>query len=264
MGNSGFYLNDNQNCVFADNIKVGQMQNPLQDKQLILGTNSTPTAAKLNAKDGLKVDITNTTGQDTTIDLSIDPNALSKLILDQIQKELVDAIIKDITNSLIQEVIDKIVSDPTLALTKAFKNFSLSEKIQCNGLFTKSNIGTLLGGTEIGKFTITPDNTDSMFLISADIIASRMEGNVVLALVKDGDSAPCAVSYGYSSGIPNVCSLRTAISNSGTTPVTFSLRVGGMESGVVWINALANGDSILGETTTSNISFLEVKQQTNG
>ncbi|SYX09476.1 Proteins P-6/P-7,Chlamydia virulence protein PGP3-D (plasmid) [Chlamydia poikilotherma] len=264
MGNSGFYLNNNQNCVFADNIKVGQMQSPLQDQQLILGTTSTPTAAKIIAKEGLKVDITTTNNTDTSIDLSVDPDALSKLILDRIQKELVDAIIENITNSLIQEVIDKIVSDPTLALTKAFKNFSISDKIQCNGLFTKTNISTLLGGTEIGKFTITPDNTDSMFLISADIIASRMEGNVVLALVREGDSGPCAISYGYSSGIPNVCSLRTAVSNSGTTPVTFSLRVGGMESGVVWVNALANGDSILGTTTTSNISFLEVKQQTNG
>ncbi|AFS44587.1 virulence factor Pgp3 [Chlamydia psittaci] len=264
MGNSGFYLNDTQNCVFADNIKLGQMANPLQDQQLILGTTSTPTAATLKAKDGLKIDISNTNSQSATIDFSIDADALSKLILDQIQTGLVDAIIKDITNSLIQEVIDRIISDKNLALTKAFKNFSLSEKIQCNGLFTKSNIGTLLGGTEIGKFTITPDNVNSMFLISADIIASRMEGNVVLALVREGDSSPCAISYGYSSGIPNVCSLRTAVNNTGTDPVTFSLRVGGMDSGVVWVNALANGDSILGTTATSNISFLEVKQQTNG
>ncbi|XPI24515.1 hypothetical protein SBV45_05330 (plasmid) [Chlamydia crocodili] len=94
MGNSGFYLNNNQNCVFADNIKIGQMQNPLQDQQLILGTSSTPTAAKITAKEGLKVDITTTNGAGTSIDLSIDPDALSKLILDQIQKDLVDAIIK--------------------------------------------------------------------------------------------------------------------------------------------------------------------------
>ncbi|WP_041468116.1 virulence factor Pgp3 [Chlamydia felis] len=264
MGNSGFCLCNTQNCVFADNIKIGQMTSPLQNQQLLIGTDSTPVAAKITAKEGLKVEIQTKTGQDASIDLSIDPKALSDLILGQIQEGLIDAIIKNITSSLVQDVIDMIVSDPTLHLKNAFKNFPISEKIQCNGLFTKSNIGTLVGGTEIGKFTITPENTNSTFLISADIIASRMEGNVVLALVKEGDTAPCAISYGYSSGIPNVCSLRTSVSNSGATPVTFSLRVGGMESGVVWVNALANGDSILGTTTVSNISFLEVKQQTNG
>ncbi|WP_348664171.1 virulence factor Pgp3 [Chlamydia vaughanii] len=267
MGNSGFYLDNNQNCVFADNIKLGQMQNALQNEEIIIGTTSTPVAAKIKGSDGLTVTVNTATvpaGSTPSVDLSVDKDVLAGVILDKIQTGLVDEIIKNITGSLIQEVIDRIISDPTLALTKAFKNFSISEKIQCNGLFTKYNIGTLFGGTEIGQFTITPDNPNSMFLISADIIASRMEGTVVLALVRNGDTAPCAVSYGYSSGTPNVCSLKAAISNPGTGPVTFSLRVGGMESGVVWVNALANGDPILETTTTSNISFLEVKQQING
>ncbi|ANG66613.1 virulence factor Pgp3 [Chlamydia gallinacea] len=264
MGNSGFYLNDNQNCVFADNIKLGQMTDVLKDQQIIIGTSTTPVAAKFQATDGIKVDITNSNNQDATINVSIDPNEMTETILDKIQDELMDEIVQNVTNSLVQEVIDKITSDPTLSITKAFKHFSLSNKIQCNGLFTKYNIDTLDGGTEIGKFTITPDNTNSMFLVFADIIASRMEGTVVLSLVREGDTKPCAISYGYSSGVPNLCSLRTAIANTGSSPVTFSLRVGGMDSGVVWVNALANGESILGISATSNVSFLEVKQQSDG
>lgn len=264
MGNSGFYLKDTQNCVFADNIKLGQMTDVLQDQQIILGTSTTPVAAKFQAKDGIKVDITNNNNQGTTIDVSVDSDALSGTILDKIQDGLMDEIVQNVTDSLIQEVIDRITSDPILSITKAFKHFSISDKIQCNGLFTRYNINTLDGGTEIGKFTITPDNTNSMFLVFADIVASRMEGTVVLSLVKEGDTEPCAISYGYSSGVPNLCSLRTAIANTGSSPVTFSLRVGGMDSGIVWVNALANGDSILGTSATSNISFLEVKQQSDG
>ncbi|EPP36078.1 virulence factor Pgp3 [Chlamydia avium] len=264
MGNSGFYLNNTQNCVFADNIKLGQMTDVLRDKQIILGTSTTPVAATFQATNGIKFDITNTDNQNATINVSLDPDQISDAILGSIQNELISEIVENLTNSLVQDVTDKITSDPTLSITKAFKHFSISEKIQCNGLFTKYNINTLDGGTEIGKFTITPDNINSMFLVFVDIIASRMEGTVVLSLVKEGDTQPCAISYGYSSGVPNLCSLKTAVANVGSSPVTFSLRVGGMDSGIVWVNALANGDSILGTSATSNISFLEVKQQSDG
>uniref|UniRef100_UPI0003349029 Virulence plasmid protein pGP3-D n=1 Tax=Chlamydia trachomatis TaxID=813 RepID=UPI0003349029 len=218
MGNSGFYLYNTENCVFADNIKVGQMTEPLKDQQIILGTKSTPVAAKMTASDGISLTVSNNSSTNASI---------------------------------------------TIGLLKAFNNFPITNKIQCNGLFTPSNIETLLGGTEIGKFTVTPKSSGSMFLVSADIIASRMEGGVVLALVREGDSKPCAISYGYSSGVPNLCSLRTSITNTGLTPTTYSLRVGGLESGVVWVNALSNGNDILGITNTSNVSFLEVIPQTN-
>ncbi|EPP35491.1 virulence plasmid protein pGP3-D [Chlamydia ibidis] len=270
MGNSGFYLNNQQNCVFADNIKLGQMTSPLGKDQLILGTDNTPTIATIQGSEGIKVTITppaqveKTGGQPTTINLSVDSEKISETVLGQIGKDLIDGVVDQITDSLKQQIIQEIISNQELGISKAFKSYSIQDSIRCDGLFTKQNINTIYGGTEIGLFTITPDNTNSMILVNADIIASRMEGTVVLALVKNGDTAPCAISYGYSSGSPNVCTLKTAIPTIGKQPLTFSLRVGGMDSGVVWINALANGDKILGMPATSNVSFLEVKPQTNG
>lgn len=263
MGNSGFYLYNTENCVFADNIKVGQMTEPLKDQQIILGTTSTPVAAKMTASDGISLTVSNNSSTNASITIGLDAEKAYQLILEKLGDQILDGIADTIVDSTVQDILDKIKTDPSLGLLKAFNNFPITNKIQCNGLFTPSNIETLLGGTEIGKFTVTPKSSGSMFLVSADIIASRMEGGVVLALVREGDSKPCAISYGYSSGIPNLCSLRTSITNTGLTPTTYSLRVGGLESGVVWVNALSNGNDILGIINTSNVSFLEVIPQTN-
>ncbi|ESN89818.1 virulence plasmid protein pGP3-D (plasmid) [Chlamydia suis MD56] len=263
MGNSGFYLHNTSNCVFADNIKVGQMTEPLTDQQIILGTKTTPVAATITASEGISLTITNSQQNNASVNIGLDAEKAYQTILDKLGDQIFDGITGSIVDGAAQEILDKITSDPSLGLLKAFNNFRITEKIQCNGLFTPSNIMTLVGGTEIGKFTVTPRSSGSMFLVSADIIASRMEGGVVLALVKEGDSQPCAISYGYSSGVPNLCSLKACVTNSGLTPATYSLRVGGLESGVVWVNALSNGNDILGITNTSNISFLEVIPQTN-
>ncbi|AAX51165.1 virulence factor Pgp3 [Chlamydia trachomatis] len=263
MGNSGFYLYNTENCVFADNIKVGQMTEPLKDQQIILGTTSTPVAAKMTASDGISLTVSNNSSTNASITIGLDAEKAYQLILEKLGDQILDGIADTIVDNTVQDILDKIKTDPSLGLLKAFNNFPITNKIQCNGLFTPSSIETLLGGTEIGKFTVTPKSSGSMFLVSADIIASRMEGGVVLALVREGDSKPCAISYGYSSGVPNLCSLRTSITNTGLTPTTYSLRVGGLESGVVWVNALSNGNDILGITNTSNVSFLEVIPQTN-
>ena len=263
MGNSGFYLHNTSNCVFADNIKVGQMTEPLTDQQIILGTSTTPVAAKITASEGISLTITNNAQANSSVNIGLDAEKAYQLILDKLGDQIFDGITGSIVESAVQDIIDKITSDPSLGLLKAFYNFQITGKIQCNGLFTSSNVTTLLGGTEIGRFTVTPRSSGSMFLVSADIIASRMEGGAVLALVKEGDTQPCAISYGYSSGVPNLCSLKTCVTNSGSTPTTYSLRIGGLESGVVWVNALSNGNDILGITNTSNVSFLEVIPQKN-
>lgn len=262
MGNSGFYLYNTSNCVFADNIKIGQMTEPLKDQQIILGTTTTPVAAKITASEGISLTVTNTQS-DASVSIGLDAEKAYQLILDKLGDQIFNGITESIVDGAVQDILDKITSDSSLGLLKAFNNFQITDKIQCNGLFTSSNVATLLGGTEIGRFTVTPKSSGSMFLVSADVIASRMEGGIVLALVKEGDKQPCAISYGYSSGVPNLCSLKTCVTNSGLIPSTYSLRVGGLESGVVWINALSNGNDILGVKNTSNVSFLEVIPQTN-
>lgn len=258
MGNSGFYLYNKSNCVFADNIRVGQMTQPLTDRQIILGTSTTPVAAEITASKGISLTVTNNQQDNASVNIGLDAEQAYQLILDELGDKILDGVAGTITDGVTQDILDQITSDPSLGLLRSFRNFPITSKIQCNGLFTPSNVQTLLGGTEIGQFTVTPKSSGSMFLVSADIIASRMEGGIVLALVKEGDSQPLAISYGYSSGVPNLCSLRTTVSNSGITPATYSLRVGGLESGVVWVNALSNGNDILGITNTSNVSFLEV------
>lgn len=267
MGNSGFYLQDTQNTIFADNIRLGQMTTSLKKDEIIIGTDTTPTVTKFSGDKGIVVttDLT-TTPLSTTFSLDMEAviKEVSDKILNQIEDELVKDIIKNITQSLIEEVIKQIQIDPSFSYSRAFKEINISDSIQCNGLFTKENIISLDGGTEIAQFSVTPDNANSMFLICANIIATRMEGTVALALVKEGDESPCAISYGYSAGYPNVISLRATVPNTTTIPVRFSLRAGGMDSGVVWINAMPNGEKILGIETVSKITILEVKPQTNG
>ncbi|SPN74181.1 Proteins P-6/P-7,Chlamydia virulence protein PGP3-D (plasmid) [Chlamydia serpentis] len=267
MGNSGFYLQDTQNTIFADNIRLGQMTTVLKKDEIIIGTDSTPTVTKFSGDKGIVVATdSTTTPSKTTFSLDMESviKEVTSKILDQIEDELVKDIIKNITQSLIEEVIKQIQIDPSFSFSRAFKDISISESIQCNGLFTKENIRNLDGGTEIAEFSVTPDNSNSMFLICANIIATRMEGTVALALVKEGDKSPCAISYGYSAGYPNVISLRATVSNATTTPVKFSLRAGGVDSGIVWVNAMPNGEKILGVETVSKITILEVKPQTNG
>lgn len=262
MGNSGFYLNDQQNCVFADNIKVGQMTVPLQDKQIVIGTTSTPRAATFSASDGLKIEVNEpSTGQQVgDINISIDKDTISDIITDDVQQEIVDKIVDSLKDQIIKDILDQITQNPAQALSPAFKSIEINQKIQCEGLFTKENVNTLLSGTEICTFNFTPKSTTSSILVTASIFASRVEGNVVMALVKEGDNAPCAISYNYSSGAPNLCQLRAVVPNTSGTAVKFSLRVGGLNSGVVWVNALPNGDNILGITTKSIITCMELNQ----
>lgn len=267
MGNSGFYLQDTQNTIFADNIRLGQMTTVLKKDEVIIGTDTTPTVTKFSGDKGIVI-TTDSTITPSSTTFSLDMEAVIKEVTDkiltQIEDELVKDIIKNITQSLIEEVIKKIHIDPSFSYSRAFKDVNITNKIQCNGLFTKENIGNLDGGTEIASFSVTPDNANSMFLICADIIATRMEGTVALALVKEGDLSPCSISYGYSAGYPNIISLRATVGNKTTAPVKFSLRAGGMDSGVVWVNAMPNGEKILGVDAVSKITILEVKPQTNG
>lgn len=265
MGNSGFYLKDEQNCVFADNIRLGQMTEELKNQQIIIGTSTTPTVTTLSSSDNGIIIAQDTTTNPATIQFSLDTETVSKAVLESITDDFIQEIVDNITQDLIDEVVKQVETNPVFtSFSRAFKSFEITESIQCNGLFTPDNIETLDGGTEIAKFTITPDNANSAFLINADIIASRMEGAVVLALVKEGETSPCAISYGFSSGLPNLCSLSTTVKNITPTPTTFSLRIGGMESGVVWVNAMPNGNKILNTKSVSKISVLEVIPQTNG
>ncbi|UBV32530.1 virulence factor Pgp3 [Chlamydia pecorum] len=264
MGNSGFYLNNNQNCVFADNIRLGQMTNELQDKQIIIGTPTTPTVTSLSSSNNGIIINQNTATTPATIEFSLDTPKIAQAVLESVTNDIMQEIVSNLSQELIEDVLEKIDTDSSFSFSRAFKAIEIKDCIQCNGLFTSENIGNLLGGTEIAKFTVTPENANSAFLIDANIIASRMEGAVVLALVKEGNSSPSAISYGFSSGLPNVCSLKAVIENTTTTPATFSLRIGGMESGVVWVNAMPNGNKILNAETTSTISVLEVIPQTNG
>lgn len=265
MGNSGFYLENQENCVFADNIKVGQMNTALKENQLILGTSTTPQAAQLSVSDGLKLQIqdSTTTPPIKDINLSIDKDKISDIITDSMAEDITDEIMNNIKDQLIKDIIDQLNKNPSQSLSKAFSYIEITKKHQCNGLFTEENVQTVLAGTEIQEFSFTPKSTSSYVVITADILASRLEGNVVLALVKKGDNAPCAISYGYSSGIPNLCRLRAVVDNINGSELHFSLRVGGLDSGVVWVNALANGDSILNTDSKSIVTCLEVEKKQN-
>lgn len=260
MGNSGFYLENQENCVFADNIKIGQMTAPLKENQLILGTTTTPNAAQLSVSPGLKLQIADSTTQPVIKDInfSIDKDEISDLITDSMKDNITEEILNNIKDQLIKDILDQLNKNPSQSLSKAFSYFEITEKYQCNGLFTEENVNTLLAGTEILEFSFKPKSTSSHVIVTADILASRLEGNIVLALVKNGDSVPCAISYGYSSGLPNLCQLRTVVENVDGSDMAFSLRVGGLDSGVVWVNALANGDSILNIGSKSIVTLLEV------
>lgn len=262
MGNSGFCLENQENCVFADNIKLGQMTTPLKDKQIIVGTSTTPKAAKFTTSEGLGVEITDVAGENTSnINISLDKDKLSELITEDLKQDITDNIVNDLKDELIKDILDQIQKDPTQPLSVGFQSTEITGKHQCNGIFTNENINTLLGGTEVIKFTFTPQSTTSSILVTIDVIASRMEGDVVLALVKEGDDKPCAISYNYSSGLPNMCQLRTVISNTNKQELKFSLRVGGLNSGVVWVNAASNGDDILNTETKSIITCMELNKQ---
>ncbi|ANH79179.1 virulence factor Pgp3 [Candidatus Chlamydia sanziniae] len=264
MGNSGFYLQDTQNSVFADNIRLGQMTTILKKDEIIIGTDALPTVTKFSGSDGITITTDSNSTLPMTTKFSLDMDIISKAVLEKIIDELVSDIVKNITQSLIEEILQRIHTDPIFSFSRAFKTIEINKSIQCNGLFTKENVNTLVGGTEIATFSVVPENPNSMFIICADIVVSRMEGTVVSALVKEGDTKPNAISYGYSAGYPNVCSLRTTVPNITTAPVNFSLRIGGMDSGVVWVNAMPNGDKILDTNTISKIIVLEVIPQTNG
>lgn len=265
MGNSGFYLENQENCVFADNIKVGQMTTPLKENQLILGTTSTPKAAKISVSNGLSLQITDTadTPSIKDINLSLKKDDISDLIGDDMKDKITEEILNDIKDQLIKDILDQLNKDPAQSISKAFSCIEITEKYQCNGLFTEENVNTLLAGTEIQRFSFKPKSSFSQIIVTANILASRLEGNIVLALVKEGDTSPCAISYGYSPSLPNICQLRAVIENSSGTEMNFSLRVGGLDSGVVWVNAFPNGDSILNTESKSIITLLEVEKEKN-
>ncbi|WP_213358404.1 virulence factor Pgp3 [Chlamydiifrater phoenicopteri] len=265
MGDSGFKLSESQNVVFADNIMVGQMKKPLSKNQIILGqdaldqrTTSGPIAAKLIDGAGIKINFP----QQNEGDLSFDINA--ETIKDDVIDKIGDKLTDSISNSLVDKVIGELESNPNFAIKKAFKTYSFSDIVLCDGLFSSSNIKTDSCGTEVCKITITPENVNSAFLVFTNIIASRREGTIVLSLTRSGDDFPKSFGFGYSNGNPNCCQLNTVIYSERKNPITLSLRVGGMDSGPVIINGMSNGDKILGTSVSSTISILEVTPQNNG
>ncbi|WP_348660532.1 virulence factor Pgp3 [Chlamydiifrater volucris] len=264
MGDSGFKLVDNQNVVFADNIMVGQMTSPLSNNQIVLGVEKNqrgdigPIAAKLASGPG--IDVIFPSKQGDNLSFSINAETVSDEVLDKLGDKLTDTI----SDSLVNKVITELETNPNFAIKKAFKNVSFSDVVICDGLFSSSNIKTNSCGTEICRISITPENTNSMFLVFADIIASRREGTVVLALIQDNEDKPRSLGFGYSNGNPNCCKLTTAIHCAKKNPLLLSLRVGGMENGPVVVNGMSNGEKILGADVFSTISILEVTPQNNG
>lgn len=103
MGNSGFYLHNTSNCVFADNIKVGQMTAPLTDQQIILGTQTTPVAAKITASDGISLKIT-TSQQDASVNIGLDAEKAYQTILDKLGEQIFDGITGSIVDGAAQEI----------------------------------------------------------------------------------------------------------------------------------------------------------------
>ncbi|MEB2816282.1 virulence factor, partial [Chlamydia suis] len=88
MGNSGFYLYNTNNCVFADNIKVGQMTEPLTDQQIILGTTTTPVAAKITASEGISLTIKNSQQNDASVNIGLDAEKAYQIILDKLGNQI--------------------------------------------------------------------------------------------------------------------------------------------------------------------------------
>ena len=91
MGNSGFYLHNTSNCVFADNIKVGQMTEPLTDKQIILGTEKTPVAAKITASEGISLTI-NSEKNNASVNIGLDAEKAYQTILNKLGDQIFDGI----------------------------------------------------------------------------------------------------------------------------------------------------------------------------
>ncbi|WP_213318993.1 virulence factor Pgp3 [Chlamydiifrater volucris] len=264
MGDSGFKLTESQNVVFADNIMVGQMTAPLSENQVILGTklnqrgNSGPIAAKIVSGNG--IDVAFPEGNGNNLSFSINADTISEDVLEKIGEKLTESI----SDSLVDKVIGELEINPNFAIKKAFKTWSFSDIVICDGLFSSSNIKTSSGGTEVCKISITPENSNSVFLFFANIIASRREGTVILSLMQDDEEQPRSFGFGYSNGNPNCCCLNTALYSAKKNPLNLSLRIGGMESGPVVINGMSNGERILGTPVYSTISVLEVTPQKNG
>ncbi|WP_213319167.1 virulence factor Pgp3 [Chlamydiifrater volucris] len=264
MGDSGFKLTNSQNVVFADNIMVGQMNAPLSENQIILGTgsdqrgNTGPIAAKI--VNGSGIDVNFPSGNENNLSFSINADTMSEEVLDKVGEKLTDSI----SDSLVDKVIGELEIRPNFAIKKAFKTVSFSDVVICDGLFSSSNMKTGVGGTEVCNISVTPENSNSMFLVFVNLVASRREGTVVLSLTKDDEECPRSIGFGYSNGNPNCCCLNTVVYSEKKNPLNLKLRVGGMESGPVVINGMSNGERILGMSVSSTISILEVTPQRNG
>lgn len=261
MGDSGFKLitsgSQQQNTVFADNIQLGNMSKGLSKDEIIIGAESLPQTATLTGADGVSIKINhnnNTTPNQSTINVSLDANSIPSTVIDKIGDQLTDKI----ADSLVDKVIVELESDPVFSINKAFNSYSFSNIVRCDGLFTASNINTRVGGSELCKITITPENDKASFMLFLNLVASRREGVIISSIFQDNLEVPLAVGFGYSNGSPNNCHLSCSFSAKSKNPITLSVRVGGMESGPVIINGLSNGEKILGIPTFSSISVLEV------
>lgn len=228
MGNSGFFNDGTESIVFADNIQLagtGPTVSPMfsKDGQLMIGSQTAPHVKMGTLKGTGGIIVNNSSGE---IVLNFDPK----------------------------------FADPSVIST-VFQSASVSDVIECNSVFTESNINNITSGTEILKLSVTPAYANSVFLITAYVIASRREGNIGLSLIKEGEATPLAFSVGYSSGYPNLCMLFYMLPLAQVATNNLSIRIGGVDSGPVVVNGMPNKNKLLSDTLSSCFIVQEAIRQ---
>lgn len=222
MGNSGFYNNGVDSVVYADNINFsGTSTSPsiTKDGQLLIGSSEAPNirVGSITGEGGIVV--TNSPGG---INLSFNPSLANP---------------------------ELIARDIKLVKTNAI--------LTCSSIFTAKNINTVTSGTQILQITVTPTNPVITLVIEANVLISRREGQFGLSLVQEGKDTPLSFSVGFSSGYPNMCTLKYFLTTGNINPVTLSLRVGGINSGPVVVNGMPNGCPLLSDNLESFLMVTE-------
>lgn len=222
MGNSGFYNNGVDSVVYADNINfTGTSTEPsvTKDGQLLIGSTQAPNVRVGSITGDSGIVVTNSPGG---INLSFD--------LAQANPELT---------------------------ARSIKMVSTNSILTCASVFTAKNINTVSSGTQVLQITVTPSSVAITLVIEANVLISRREGQFGLSLVQEGKETPLTFSVGFSSGYPNVCSLKYFLTPTSIEPVTLSLRVGGINSGPVVLNGMPNGCPLLSDSLESFLMVTE-------
>lgn len=169
--------------------------------------------------------------------------------------------------------VSPIVPDPTTALQAANKeyvdaqgkvivqvvNAHLSTADTTATAYATNAVPTTSGGKQVMSLAVTPASSTDKLLVEASIVVSASaNANVTVALFNGGTNAVASVAQYVTATSPTTVKLSYYVAAGGTSPITFTLRIGA-STGSAYFNSIDGSTALLGGNVISTLNITEIK-----